>query len=73
MLDFLRCGNMFYPIPMIPLPIPKSFQMWGLPPLPPMGFVMKFGFFYGDRGGCFFLNGDASSMAGGGLAPLMVR
>jgi hypothetical protein len=71
-LDFLRCGSVFYPIPMVPVPIPKAFQLWPLPPFFPLGQVNKFSFFYSDRGGCFFMNGAPTQFADGGPKSIML-
>ena len=63
LLTFLKCGNIFYPIPGCPVPVPKTFQLWGLPWFFPGGLIFKFSFFFGDLGGCFFLKGSVSYMS----------
>jgi hypothetical protein len=55
-LDYMRTGSVFYPIPMVPLPIPKPFPLWAFPPVHPAGYMYHVSFFFGDSGGCFFLN-----------------
>ena len=63
LITFLKCGNIFYPIPGVPVPVPKSFQLWGLPWFFPGGLIFKFSFFFGDLGGCFFLKGSVNYMS----------
>ena len=65
LLTFLKCGNIFYPIPGVPVPVPKTFQMWGLPWFFPGGLIFKFSFFFGDLGGCFFLKGSVNYLSSG--------
>ena len=43
-----------FPIPGVPVPIMKPFQLWGIPWLFPSGLVWSFSFYFGDSGGCFF-------------------
>ena len=71
-LDFMRCGSIFYPIPMVPIPTPKNFPMWARPPFFPSGFMLKFAFFFGDTGGCFFLNSVPSAFSRGGMSQIML-
>ena len=59
----MMCGNIFYPIPGAPIPILKPFAKWGIPFFFPSGLVFKFSFYFGDAGGCFFL--DPGGGAGG--------
>lgn len=72
MMDFQRCGNTFYPIPMAPVPIPKGFQLWGLPPVFPGSVTTKVAFFFGDTGGCYFVNGVPGQFARGSMKKLMI-
>ena len=58
-IDFLKCGNIFYPIPGAPLPVPKEMMLWGIPWIFPMGLIWKFSFYFGDRGGCLFMGTPA--------------
>ncbi|KAA0156600.1 hypothetical protein FNF29_00711 [Cafeteria roenbergensis] len=71
-LDFQRCGNTFYPIPMVPVPIPKTFQLWAIPPAFPGGVTLKVAFFFGDTGGCYFVNGVPGQFARAGMKRLMI-
>jgi hypothetical protein len=71
-MDFQRCGNTFYPIPMVPVPIPKGFQMWAIPPVFPGGVTAKVAFFFGDTGGCYFVNGAPGQFTRGSMTTLMI-
>ncbi len=64
-LTFLKCGNIFYPIPGVFIPVPKTFQLWGLPWFFPGAYIFTFSFFFGDFGGCFFLKGSVNYMTVG--------
>ena len=67
MFDFMRCGSVFYPIPMVPVPIPKNFPMWPMPPFMPSSFVLEFSMFFADNGGCFFIDKAPSQYAKGAM------
>tara|TARA_B110000208_G_scaffold143958_1_gene173637 strand:- start:238 stop:498 length:261 start_codon:yes stop_codon:yes gene_type:complete len=72
-LTFMMCGNIFFPIPGAPVPIMKPFMLWGIPWYLPSGVVFKFSFYFGDRGGCFFVDpgmgkaGEETFYSEGGL------
>lgn len=61
-LTFMRCGNIFYPVPAAPVPIPKPFNLWGIPVYFPSGMVFQFSMYFGDAGGCFFMGGPSPSL-----------
>ena len=63
LMAWQSCGNTFYPIPGAPVGIMKDFMLWGIPFVFPAGFTFKWSFYYGDRGGCFFM-GSASPSKG---------
>ena len=78
-LKFQMCGNIFFPIPGAPIPLMKPFELWGFPWYFPTGLVFKFSFFFGDTGGCLFMDGgfgssgdEAGAMAKSGLRWIMV-
>ena len=77
-ITFMMCGNIFFPIPGAPVPIMKPFMMWGIPWYLPSGVVFKFSFYFGDRGGCFFLDpgmgaaGEETFYSEGGLKWIVV-
>ncbi|KAA0154005.1 hypothetical protein FNF29_02628 [Cafeteria roenbergensis] len=71
-LDFMRCGSIFYPIPMVPIPTPKDFPLWAMPPSFPSGFMLKFSFFFGDTGGCFFMNKAPAAFQRSGMSRVML-
>ncbi len=77
-IKFMMCGNIFFPIPGAPVPIMKPFMLWGIPWYLPSGLVFKFSFYYGDRGGCFFLDpgmgaaGEETFYSEGGLKWIVV-
>ena len=56
----------------------KPFMLWGIPWYLPSGVVFKFSFYFGDRGGCFFLDpgmgaaGEETFYSEGGLKWLIV-
>jgi len=72
LLDFQRCGSIFYPIPMAPVPIPKNFPMWAMPPMFPGGVTLKVAFFFGDTGGCYFVNGVPGQFARSSMKRVMI-
>eukprot|EP00948_MAST-09A_sp_MAST-9A-sp1_P001965 g1965.t1 len=61
LLQFMMCGNVFFPLPGSPIPLMKPFPAWGLPWFFPSGLVWKYSFYFGDRGGCFFMGGKSPS------------
>ena len=78
LITFMYCGNIFYPAGGTDLPTAKPFELWGVPPFMPTAMVWKFSFYYGDKGGCLFMDpgmnvgGKEMYMAGGGLKWVMV-
>ena len=78
-LTFMMCGNIFFPIPGAPVPIMKPFMLWGIPWYLPSGVVFKFSFYFGDRGGCFFVDpgmgkaGEETFYSEGGLKWYILR
>ena len=78
-LKFQMCGNIFFPIPGAPIPLMKPFEIWGFPWYFPTGLVFKFSFFFGDTGGCLFMDGgfgasgnEVGAMGKTGLKWIMV-
>lgn len=78
-LKFQMCGNIFFPIPGVPIPLMKPFEIWGFPWYFPTGIVFKFSFFFGDTGGCLFMDGgfgasgsEVGAMGKTGLKWIMV-
>ena len=61
-LKYMSTGVIFFPIPGAPAIIMKPFQLWPLPPFFPTGLNWKISFFFGDKGGCFFMAGPSPSM-----------
>tara|TARA_B110000090_G_scaffold189155_1_gene219931 strand:+ start:194 stop:367 length:174 start_codon:yes stop_codon:yes gene_type:complete len=51
----------------------KPYMLWGIPWYLPSGVVFKFSFYFGDRGGCFFVDpgmgkaGEETFYSEGGL------
>ena len=63
----MMMGNIFFPIPAVIAPIMKPFQIWGIPFFFPSGMLLKWSFFFADRGGCFYANGSPSKHGTGNI------
>ena len=78
LITFMLHGNIFYPTAGSDLPIVKDFKLWGTPIFPPTAMIFRFSFYYGDKGGCLFMDpgfgegGKEMYLAQGGLKWVMV-
>ena len=78
LVTFMYCGNELYPISGTDMPDPKPGDLWGVPHYEPTALVWRFSFYFGDKGGCLFMDpgdnvgGTEMYMAGGGIKWIMV-